>query len=362
MNWLTEKRQSVKKEWYATTGYFSLQSKIWLNQRAQKAGKLEPYTGSPFDRIRQPKPRWVGVTRGWRKRFANLPSTVRAAAIAFTVIFFIVVFAGAPFDWSGVTTELWGLLAEVFVLGIVIFYVGEKSQASQFIARQHELISDFRYWDSEEAKFRILGAIRRLQEKGVSTVNIAGVTLSSASLKEHGVTKLDGSVLSGGHWASSIGIRTTSNFEKVDFAECALRGVRFSMGDGLGFFGTREFQKPQASYIDCNFFECDMTGASFEQAELKSTVTPPVDTHEHIADDEKTGQPIFQQTHYGEFYNADLSNVSFKNAWLKNVDFRDAEGIEAAEFYGARGLESCVFQNDELKQSIIAKAKEQPDA
>ncbi|MEY8832854.1 pentapeptide repeat-containing protein [Phaeobacter italicus] len=348
--------QTAKNEWRLTLSYLSSQSKGLLNYFARKRGKPEPHSVTSIWRRRGPKPFVAKFERRLRAKFHALPATVRAATVALLVILIVLLIFGADFDWSGVTTELWGLLAEIFVLGIIIFYIGERNQDKQFIERQRELISDFKYWDNDEAKFRILGAIRRLQGVGISSVNLAGVTLSSANLKEHGIRSLDGSNLSGGHWSSSIGIRVISTFAKIDFSDCSMCDVKLSQGDGMGGFTSREHQKAQAKYIDCCFISCDLSGACFEQAEIKYTQEPPAETHEHVDDDEY-GQPVFSQTHYGEFYQAELTGVSFKNAWLENVDFRDAENIKTADFSGARGLESCIFDNEEIKQQVLANSK-----
>ncbi len=359
MTFITKSAQVIKKEWQLTWSYLSEQSKVLLNYIARKRGKPEPYSVSSIWRRRGPKPIVAQIERQLREKYFALPTTVRAATIALIAIVVVLLVFGADFDWSGVTTELWGLVAEVFILGIIIFYIGERNQANQFVKQQHELIEDLKYWDNDEAKFRILGAIRRLQRVDVSTVNLAGVTLSSAKLKEHGIVNLDGSTLSGGHWASSIGIRVASKFEKIDFSDCSMREVTFSQGDGMGGFTGREHQKAQAIYVDCDFIHSDLSGACFEQAEIKYNQEPPAETHEYV-DDDGYGQPEFMQNHYGVFYQAELKGTSFKGSWLENVDFRDAYYVESADFAGARGLESCEFDSEDLKQEIIRKSKEKP--
>ncbi|WP_380057505.1 pentapeptide repeat-containing protein [Falsihalocynthiibacter sp. SS001] len=351
--------QATKKEWQGTLSYFSERSKVLSNYIARKRGKPEPYSVSSIWRRRGPKPFVAKIERRLREKYFALPPTVRAATIALLAILVVLLVFGADFDWSGVTTELWGLVAEVFILGIIIFYIGERNQANQFVKQQHELIEDLKYWDNDEAKFRILGALRRLQRVGVSNVNLAGVTLSSAKLKEHGIDNLDGSTLSGGNWASSIGVRVASKFEKVDFSDCSMCEAKLSQGDGMGAFFGKEHQRAQAIYVDCSFLNSDLSGVCFEQAEIKYTQKPPEETHEHVDDDEY-GNPVFAQRHYGEFNQADLQGASFRNSWLENVDFRNANFVESADFAGARGLETCEFDSAELKQKIIRKSKEKP--
>ncbi|PRZ46869.1 pentapeptide repeat-containing protein [Tritonibacter scottomollicae] len=352
MKTLKSLAQRLKVEWQLTYAFGVEYSKLCLNSLARKRGKPEPYSVSKLWRKRGHKPVLVKQAGRLHIEFNALPKTVQAASIALLALFLFLLIFGAGFDWDGVTTELWGLLAEILVLGVVIFYINEKSQAAQIVARQHESISDFKYWKSDEAKFRILGAIRRLQHAGVWVVNLAGVTMSAVKLKEHDINKLDGSQLSGGHWSASIGVRTISDFEKVDFSDCSMRDVVFSQGDGMGFLGTRRHQRPQAFYTDCNFSECDLLGASFEQAKLAYTEEHPAETSE-VVDEDEYGEPVYVQSHYGAFYNVELKDVSFKDAWLENVDFRDALDVEKADFSGARGVDSCLFSGDAIRRAVL---------
>ena len=352
--------QGFKQTWKINLEYFQLQYRVWCNKRARAAGRPEPFQVSPIAKFMHGKPGWLKAPASSRRRFSALPATVKAATYAFLSILLFNLLFGSAFDWDGVTTELWGLLAEVAVLGIIIFYVGERSQTSQFVARQHELISDFKYWDSEEAKFRILGALRRLQQHGITDVNLAGVKLSSATLPEHGITSLAGATLSGGSWVSTIGIRSVSTFSTVDFTGCSCEQTKFSIGDGFSelFSGAQWVSK--GNYLDCSFHDCNLRRSIFDEADLSWSSEPPEINYEHVADDDRTGEPVFQQCHFGPFFWADLSGASFKNAHFKNADFRGAIGIESCDFTGAEGLDTCLFDSADLKEQIIARPK--PDA
>ena len=63
--------------------------------------------------------------------------------------------------------------------------------------------------------------------------------------------------------------------------------------------------------------------------------------------------PDFQQTHYPPFFEADLKGTSFADARFENADFREARNILECDFSGARGLESCLFDDDETKNAIM---------
>ena len=58
---------------------------------------------------------------------------------------------------------------------------------------------------------------------------------------------------------------------------------------------------------------------------------------------------------YGPFYEADLTGTSFVGARFKNADFRDAKGLEAADFSEAVDLDQCVFDNEKIKADLLAR-------
>ena len=62
--------------------------------------------------------------------------------------------------------------------------------------------------------------------------------------------------------------------------------------------------------------------------------------------------------HADSFNEADLANASFKKCQFHWADFREAYNVKKADFSGAIGLETCVFDSEELKALIIAKSKE----
>ncbi len=331
-----------------------LRAKLCANWGYGLLGKEPPFKLTFMDK--------VGRGRSKLGRlFRILPATVKAAVIATGVIFSLLLVFGKGFDAEGVTTEFWGLLAEIIVLGIVVFYVSSKSEQSQFVQAQYDLIDDFKYWESDEAKSRILGAMRRLQRLGISKFDLCGIRMSSVKVKEYGISDLRGSELSGKHWMSSIGIRTDSKFNNIDFDDCYLAGVKFSISTSISISGQRTSLSPnRGAYIDCSFRHCDMTGCSFDEAILEATEKPAKDgdRYDYIADNDD-GSPAYAQVEYGEFYEANLSNASFVRAELRNIDFRQCFNVETADFAGAVGLETCVFDTDAQKEAILTQSKQE---
>ena len=62
--------------------------------------------------------------------------------------------------------------------------------------------------------------------------------------------------------------------------------------------------------------------------------------------------------HTNSFNDANLAGASFKKCQFHYADFRKAFNVELADFSGSKGLETCVFDTEELKAKVIAQAKE----
>lgn len=71
-----------------------------------------------------------------------------------------------------IITEIHGLLFDIFVFGIVIVIFNKIGEKRRNIKRYTEEIADFRDWDEKEAKFRIVGNIRRLNNNGFFNIDL----------------------------------------------------------------------------------------------------------------------------------------------------------------------------------------------
>lgn len=240
-----------------------------------------------------------------------------------------------------------GLIFDIIFIVLLIGFFQYRLERKRSIAAQHEIIEDLKRWDSEASMHRVVGAVRRLNNMGVTDVDLTGAALTNAKLKGYGVTSLRGSKLSGGGWADET--MRESSFKNVDFSRLDLRDAVFGH-DAWGFGFARS-----GRYEDCNFWEADLRGSSFDAAELHWTTPPPDSLFELNEYDE--GKVQADRVHTGSFNDCDLAHVSFKKCRFHWADFREAYNIETADFSGATGLETCAFDSEELKALIITRAK-----
>jgi uncharacterized protein YjbI with pentapeptide repeats len=254
--------------------------------------------------------------------------------------------------WSGIFFEFHGLIFDIAVFGVLIAFFIRITERRREIRHQQETIDDFKKWDSDEAQFRIAGAIRRINRLGKTNIDFAGIELKDFSLRRHDITSIRGSVFYDGTWGS-MGSRDRVVLERMDFSSVDCRDVVFSLLNPLsGFIDSIVFARLE----NCDFIDANLSNAKFTGATLEWTTHHPDELG--IWHTNPGEQPSFQQTHYPAFSGADLSGTSFDSVTFKNADFREAINIDGCNFSGARGLESCLFDNDEVRNAVLAAAAE----
>ena len=111
----------------------------------------------------------------WRKRLRQSRVVVGGASYCRDTNFpyavgLFAVCAAITFGWwliqpqsvSNLWPEMGGMTLDVFFILIVFAWFEHRRDKRQDIARQREVIDDYKRWDQPEAHYRIAGAIRRL--------------------------------------------------------------------------------------------------------------------------------------------------------------------------------------------------------
>ncbi len=289
---------------------------------------------------------WSGF---WRE--TNFPMAIGLLLVcaAITYIWWLL----QPQRLDSLWPEMGGLTLDVFFILVVFALFEHRRNKRQDIARQQEVIDDYKRWDHPEAHLRIAGAIRRLNRLGVFALDLTGARLTDFHFARAGVQSLEGSTFYDGRWGERFG-DSTVQLNKVSFDHLNCRGVTFAPYNplaGLGDLGTNF-----SDFLDCSFYECDLAEARFNGSKLHWTEPPP-ETHMEFWD-EDDGTPACAQVSYGPFWHANLRQTSFKGCRFKNADFRDAENVLEADFSGAKGLEDALFDTDEIKAAVLAQSTE----
>lgn len=214
-----------------------------------------------------------------------------------------------PSFWENIIVESHGMLLDLLIIGIFIFWLQKRS--NKFLERENQIIryfeelDDFRGWLGEEAAYRVAGIIKRLfrLEVQLETINFSKLCLSNVdsnilkiiiqkNLVEHDVVetydRYDKSLL----LVSKPAYLNNARLRHSNFDNVKLRGVFM---EGADFF--------QSELNSCLLENTKLAGSYFGWSKLKN-----IDfTRSDLSN--------------SSFYNSNLDSVSFQNANLEGADF-----------------------------------------
>lgn len=225
---------------------------------------------------------------------------ILTSTIVLLVIGCIVIAASMPYyradfnDFFGqVLAEAHGMIFDIAVIGILIFWLNKTGEKRSRIRTYKDEIDDFRLWESEEAAFRTVGNIKRLNRHKLYSINLAHSYLAKTNLN---YVKLTGANLNYANLFNSALINVN------------LEGARLNQ---------------------TNFENCNMNQSILDKAYANGAVFK--DTYLIKANFEKAF--LIK----ADFTNAFLMEANLKGAYLTGSDFSNAN-LYKADFRGAKGL------------------------
>lgn len=207
-----------------------------------------------------------------------------------------------------ILAEAHGMIFDIAVIGILIFWLNQNGEIRQRIRTYKDEIDDFRLWESEEAAFRTVGNIKRLNRHKIHEINLVNCYLPRTNLN---YVNLAGSNLN------------SSNITQSSLIESNLENARLNQ---TNFENSNLNQaKLQGAYASgANFKDSFLIKANFEGAFLIKA----------------------------NFNNAFLMEANLQNCYLMGADFENAS-LYKADLRGAKGL--SVEQLARVKTIYLAK-------
>lgn len=207
-----------------------------------------------------------------------------------------------------VLAEAHGMIFDIAVIGILIFWLNQNGEIRRRIRTYKDEIDDFRLWESEEAAFRTVGNIKRLNRHKIHEINLVNCHLPR--------TNLNYANLSGSN-ANSADISQSS------LIESNLENARLN----------------QTNFENSNLNQANLTGAYASGANFKDAFL--IKAHFENAFLIKAN-----------FNNAFLMEANLQNCYLMGADFENAS-LYKADLRGAKGL--TVEQLSKVKTLYLAR-------
>jgi BTB/POZ domain-containing protein KCTD9 len=195
--------------------------------------------------------------------------------------------------WKNVLVEAHGTILDLVLVGIIILYLDHRRNTRASIAHYQEDIDDFRYWMAQEAAYKTVGNIRRLNSLGKTDINLSDCYLKAMNLSG---MNLSGANLRG------------AKLEAVSLKRALLPKAKLE-GSVLEGACLRGCNLSGSNIERANCKNGDFAGACFRHARMWRT----------------------------DFTNANLRSADLRDANLKDVNFEGAD-LRSANLVGARNL------------------------
>ena len=261
------------------------------------------------------------------KRIENiLEKPILTNTIVLGVVLGLVVTVSLPFYisadhnfLSGILQEAHGMIFDIAIIGILIYWLNDRVRTRQLIRSSKDEIDDFRMWESEEAAFRTVGNIKRLNRSKIYEINLVNCYLSKTNLSEiclkgsnMNLANISSAVLTGADLSDTRLNQT--NFENSNLNNATFEGA---FASGANF---------KDSYLIKAYFKNTfLIKANFENAYLMEA----------------------------DMRNCHLTGAEFKNANLYKADFRGAEGLTIEQLSQAKSLYLTKFDR-EIQEKVLS--------
>ncbi len=148
-------------------------------------------------------------------------------------------------DLKDILIEAHGLFFDILFFGLIYTAFASRIEKRRKIERYKDEIDDYRFWMEEQATYRIVGLIKRLNKLNVSNIRLDYCNLKEAALWE---TNLKGSSF------------IEANMEKVYLRKSIVTNCNFSNAKLINSYLI------SADFSYSIFFNCDLSGADLRNA------------------------------------------------------------------------------------------------
>jgi uncharacterized protein YjbI with pentapeptide repeats len=210
--------------------------------------------------------------------------------------------------WPQILVEAHGMIFDITIIGLLIFWLNQNGEIRQRIRTYRDEIDDFRLWESDEAAFRTVGNIKRLNRHKIHDINLVNCYLARTNLN---YVNLKGSNLNSANLSNSSLIET--GLESTRLNQTNLENANLNQANLNGAYAS-----------GANFKDAFLIKANFENAFLIKT----------------------------NFKNSFLMEADLKGSYLMGADFENAS-LYKADFRGAKGL--TLEQLSKAKTLYLAK-------
>jgi len=257
---------------------------------------------------------------GLKAKFENIiEKPILTSSIVLGILAVIVLGLSLPYylenfdSFAGqILAEAHGMLFDIAVIGILIFWLNKNGEKRQRIRTYKDEIDDFRLWESEEAAFRTVGNIKRLNRHEIHEINLVNSHLSKTNLN---YVNLQDSNLNSADLSNSFLIET--NLANTRLNQTNLENSNLNQANMEGSYASG------ANFKDAYLIKTNLQGAFLIKTNFMNAFLMEADLR-------------------GSY----LTGADFENASLYKADLRDVKGITVDQLKKAKTLYLAKFDDD----------------
>ncbi|MDN4164956.1 pentapeptide repeat-containing protein [Cytophagales bacterium LB-30] len=256
-----------------------------------------------------------------------LEKPILTSFLVLVLLFFFVIGLSLPYYihdfynfYGQVLSEAHGMLFDIAVIGILIFWLQAQGETRLRIRTYKDEIDDFRLWTSEEAAFRTVGNIKRLNRHKIYNINLVECYLSRTNLS---YVVLKESNLNNANLSNSNLIEI--NLENARLNQTNLENSTLNQANLFGAYASG------ASFKDAYMIKTNLEKAFLIKANFKNAY-------------------LMEANLRGSY----LTGADFEDASLYKADLRDSVGLTAEQLLKAKTLYLA-----QIDEEILAQIKEQ---
>lgn len=206
--------------------------------------------------------------------------------------------------YENILIEAHGMLFDLLIIGILLVWLNKNGERQIRIKRYAEEIDDYRHWKSEEASFKIIGNIKRLNKDKITQIDLFNSYLKNANLN---YVDLTGSNMN--YVNLDEASLVNSMLCRVRLNQASLKATKLNKADFRGAF---------LSGANCD--AASMIKSDFEGAQLIKTNL----SNTFLMD--------------ANFKGAMMAGADLTGANLMKSDLRGAQGLTVEQLSVARSL------------------------
>ena len=215
-----------------------------------------------------------------------------------------------------VLAEAHGMLFDIAVIGILIYWLNENGERRLRINTYKDEIDDFRLWESEEAAFRTVGNIKRLNRHKIFNVNLVNCYLAK--------TNLSYVILKGANLNSA-------NVTHSNLVQCNLENARLN----------------RTSFENSNLNQAQMQSAYGSGAIFKDAFMIKANLQNAFLIKADFRNSFLMEANLN---GANVTGADFKNANLYKADFRNVIGLTIEQLASVKTLYLAKFDEEIMAQ------------